>query len=133
MAKKFYEGESGEKRISAIFSPDRVKKVRFLQIQHELAEKDVILTAIDEMYLRSIEATAVETGMIKNPSVTLSRKDFSDDALFNSICLQADVYGPDGTVQTVQQISFEVRKAFVSEQRENNSSTKNQVPKEETF
>ena len=134
MVKKFYQGENDEKRIAAVFSPERMKKLRFLQIQHELAEKDVILNAVDEMYVRSIETTAVETGVIENPSVTLSRTDFSDDALFNSICQQAKVYGPDGTVKTVRQISFEVRKVFVSDQREDNiSSTNNQTPKEETF
>lgn len=133
MAKKFYEGENEEKRVTAILSPDQIKKLRFLQLQHEMPEKDVILTAVEEMYIRSIETNAVKTGVIKNPSLTLSRKDFSDDALFNSICLQANVFGPDGNVQTVKQISLEVRKVFVSDLSENNSSTNKQIPKEEVF
>ena len=69
MTKKFYEGENEEKKITAIFSPEKIKKLRFLQLQHEMSEKEVILTAVEQMFIRSIEMNAVETGVIKNPSV----------------------------------------------------------------
>ncbi len=127
MAKKFYEGEDEEKKVTAVFSPEQIKKLRFLQLQHEMPEKEVIVTAIEEMYVRSIEMNAVETGVIKNPSLTLSRSDFSDEALFNSICLQANVFGPDGKVQTVRQISLEVGKVFVSDTSEDNSDSNDQI------
>jgi hypothetical protein len=111
--KKFYEGVAGEKKIAAVFSPEKIKWLRFLQLQRELSENDVILASVDEMYVKAIELTAVETGLIKCSTLTLSREDFADDALFNSICRQLNVFGPDGSVESVKRISFEVGKAFI--------------------
>jgi len=101
MAKKFYEGVAGTKRVAAVFSPEQFKKLLFLQLQHEMPEKEVMLAAVDEMYVRSIEKNAVETGLLKSSALTFSRDDFKDDALFNSLCLTLNVFGPDGKVETV--------------------------------
>lgn len=133
MTKKFYEGVAEQKRIATIFAPKQIKKLRFLQLQHEMSEKDVIQTSINEMYVRSIETSAVETGLIKNTPLTLSRNDFTDDALFNSICLQLNVFGSDGKVETVNQISLEVGKVFIPEVCKDDSTKEEQIPKEETF
>lgn len=111
--KKFYESVEREKKIATVFSPEKIKKLRFLQLQHELAENDVIMASIDEMYVKAVELSAVETGLIISSTLTLSRDDFADDALFNSICRQLNVFGPDGNVETVKQISLEVDKAFI--------------------
>jgi len=115
MAKKFYEGVVGGKRVAAAFSPEQFKKLLFLQLQHEMPEKEVVLAAVEEMYVRSIEKSAVVTGLIKSSALTFSRDDFKDDALFNSICLQLNVFSPDGKVGTVKQLSLDVSKVFISE------------------
>lgn len=110
--KKFYEVDK-EKKIATVFSPEKIKKLRFLQLHHELAENDLILASVDEMYVKAVELSAVETGLIKSSTITLSREDFADDALFNSICRQLDVFGPDGNVESVKQVSLDVSKAFI--------------------
>lgn len=110
--KKFYEVDR-EKKIATIFPPEKIKKLRFLQLQHELPENDVILASVDEMYIKAVELSAVETGLIKSSTLTLSRENFTDDALFNAICRQLDVFGPDGNVESVTQVSLDVSKAFI--------------------
>ena len=133
MAKKFYESMAGERRVAAVFSPEQFKKLLFLQLQYEMPEKEVILTSVDEMYVRSIEKSAVETGLLKSSALTLSRDDFNDDALFDSICLRLNVFGPDGKVETVKQLSLDVSKVFISEVCEKKCSQTKQIPKEKTF
>lgn len=111
--KKFYEVIDGKKRVAAEFSSEQIKQLRLLQLQHELSESDVILASVKEKYVRSVEKTAVETGILKPSALHLSRDDFADEGLFKSICLQLNVFGPDGKVDSVKQISLEVAKVFI--------------------
>lgn len=114
--KKFYEGVEGEKRIAATFSPKQYKMLRLLQVHNELAEKEVIVASVEEMYTRCIEESAVDAGLFQSSELTLARGDFNNDELFNKICAELNVLGPDGKVDSVKQVALVISKAYIPEE-----------------